>query len=70
MSFAGIIFLHKSCSPTMTGSGNALNVVMRRTTLSSKRWTAASINFLTQDEMRRLLDVISSKRDSAIFLLA
>jgi hypothetical protein len=22
------------------------------------RWTAASINFLTQDELRRLLDVI------------
>jgi hypothetical protein len=25
------------------------------------RWTAASINFLTQDEMRRLLDGIPSK---------
>jgi integrase len=34
------------------------------------RWTAASINFLTQDEMRRLLDTIPSKRDYAIFLLA
>jgi integrase/recombinase XerD len=34
------------------------------------RWTAASINFLTQDELRRLLDVIDSKRDYAIFLLA
>jgi site-specific recombinase XerD len=34
------------------------------------RWTAASINFLTQDEMRRLFDVIDSKRDYAIFLLA
>jgi integrase len=31
---------------------------------------AASINFLTQDEMRHLLDVIPSKRDYAIFLLA
>jgi site-specific recombinase XerD len=34
------------------------------------RWTAASINFLTQDELRRLLDGIPSKRDYAIFLLA
>jgi site-specific recombinase XerD len=34
------------------------------------RWTVASINFLTQDEMRRLLDCIPSKRDYAIFLLA
>jgi site-specific recombinase XerD len=37
---------------------------------SYKRWTAATINFLTQDEMRRLLDAIDSKRDYAIFLLA
>src|SRR5258705_77510 len=36
----------------------------------SKPWTAATINFLTQDEMRHLLDVIDSKRDYAIFLLA
>ncbi len=36
----------------------------------SPRWTAASINFLTQDELRRLLDGIPSKRDYAIFLLA
>jgi integrase len=35
-----------------------------------QRWTAASINFLTQDEMRHLLDAITSKRDYAIFLLA
>jgi site-specific recombinase XerD len=35
-----------------------------------KRWTADSINFLTQDEMRRLLGCIPSKRDYAIFLLA
>ena len=35
-----------------------------------QRWTAATINFLTQDEMRRLLDAIDSKRDYAIFLLA
>jgi type 1 fimbriae regulatory protein FimB len=35
-----------------------------------QRWTAATINFLTQDEMRRLFDAIDSKRDSAIFLLA
>jgi type 1 fimbriae regulatory protein FimB len=37
---------------------------------SNKRWTAASINFLTQDEMRRLLSAIDSKRDQAMFLLA
>src|SRR5215216_8082991 len=36
----------------------------------SKPWTAATINFLTQDEMHRLLDAIDSKRDYAIFLLA
>jgi type 1 fimbriae regulatory protein FimB len=36
----------------------------------SGRWTANTINFLTQDEMRRLLDVIDSKRDYAIMLLA
>ena len=34
------------------------------------RWTAASIHFLTQDELRRLLDASDSKRDYAIFLLA
>jgi integrase len=43
---------------------------MPKVSSSLKRWTAASINFLTQDEMRRLLDAIDSKRDSAIFLLA
>ncbi len=43
---------------------------MSPTPKPSHRWTAASINFLTQDEMRRLLDVIPSKRDYAIFLLA
>jgi type 1 fimbriae regulatory protein FimB len=37
---------------------------------TSQCWTAATINFLTQDEMRRLLDAIDSKRDSAISLLA
>jgi integrase len=35
-----------------------------------KPWTAASINLLTQDEIRCLFDAIDSKRDSAIFLLA
>jgi site-specific recombinase XerD len=35
-----------------------------------KRWTAASIDFLTQDELRRLFDVIDSKRHYAIFLVA
>jgi integrase len=33
------------------------------------RWTAAGINFLTQDEMSRLLSAIDSKRNHAIFLL-
>ena len=36
----------------------------------SSRWTAATINFLTQDEMRRLLEAIDSKRDYALFLIA
>ena len=36
----------------------------------SKPWTAASIQFLTQSEMRTLLDIIPSKRDYAIFLIA
>jgi hypothetical protein len=35
-----------------------------------QRWTAATINFLTEDERRRLLDAIDSKRDYAIFLFA
>ena len=43
---------------------------MSTTPQAPKRWTAASINFLTQDEMRRLFDAIDSKRDYAIFLLA
>jgi site-specific recombinase XerD len=33
-------------------------------------WTAATIHFLTQAEMRALLDVIAAKRDYAMFLLA
>jgi site-specific recombinase XerD len=36
----------------------------------STRWSAAKIHFLTQDEMQRLLSVIDSKRDFAIFLTA
>jgi site-specific recombinase XerD len=35
-----------------------------------KSWSAATIQFLTQSEMRRLLDAIDSKRDYALFLLA
>jgi type 1 fimbriae regulatory protein FimB len=42
----------------------------QRLNVIPKRWTAASINFLTQDEMRRLLSAIDSKRDRAMFLLA
>jgi site-specific recombinase XerD len=41
-----------------------------RLSTTRPRWTAASINFLTQDEMRRLLSAINSKRDYAIMLLA
>jgi hypothetical protein len=36
---------------------------------TTKPWTAATINFLAQDEMRHLLDSISSKRDYLEFLL-
>ena len=35
-----------------------------------KRWGADQIQFLTQDEMRRLLAVIKDKRDYALFLIA
>jgi site-specific recombinase XerD len=42
----------------------------QRLNVTPKRWTTASINFLTQDEMRRLLSAIDSKRDQAMFLLA
>jgi integrase len=42
----------------------------KKLSITHTRWTAASINFLTQDETRRLLDAIDSKRDYAIFLLA
>jgi integrase len=45
---------------------------MSKTTLTqaSKSWNSASIHFLTQSEMRALLDSIPSKRDYAIFLPA
>jgi site-specific recombinase XerD len=43
---------------------------MTTTPQRSKGWDTATVNFLTQDEMRRLLDAIDSKRDYAIFLLA
>ena len=35
-----------------------------------KRWGAEQIQFLTQDQMRRLLGVIKGKRDYALFLIA
>jgi integrase len=35
-----------------------------------KSWTADTIQFLTQDELRKLFSVITSTRDYAIFLLA
>jgi type 1 fimbriae regulatory protein FimB len=42
------------------------------TTQPRTRWTAATIRYLTQDEMQRLLSVIAStsKHDYAIFLIA
>ena len=36
----------------------------------SKQWNADHIQFLTQNEMRRLLAVIKGKRDYALFLIA
>ena len=35
-----------------------------------RSWSAATIQFLTQTEMRNLLSVIDSKRDAALFLIA
>ena len=35
-----------------------------------KKWGAEDIQFLTQDEMRRLLAAIKDKRDYALFLIA
>src|SRR5215211_106621 len=35
-----------------------------------RSWSAATIQFLTQGEMRSLLAAIDSKRDSALFLIA
>ena len=43
---------------------------MDATPKPSPRWTASSINFLTQAETRRLFHAIDSKRDTAMFLLA
>jgi integrase len=43
---------------------------MNTTPKHSGRWTADTVDYLLQDEMRRLLDAIDSKRDYAIFLLA
>jgi integrase len=39
-------------------------------TTPHKPWSAATIHFLTQSEMKNLLVAIDSKRDSALFLLA
>jgi integrase len=49
----------------MTMSRHSTKIEIARTA-----WTAASIHFLTQSEMRALLDAIPSKRDYAIFLIA
>ena len=35
-----------------------------------RSWSAATIQFLTQSEMRRLLDAIDTRRDKALFLIA
>ena len=39
-------------------------------TTPRRSWSAATIQFLTQSEMRSLLAVIDSKRDAALFLIA
>jgi site-specific recombinase XerD len=54
----------------MTKLSHQSKQTTQRSDVTPKRWTAASINFLTQDEMRRLLSAIDSKRDYAIMLLA
>jgi site-specific recombinase XerD len=54
----------------MTKLSHQSKRITQRLDVTPKRWTAASINFLTQDEMRRLLSAIDSKRDHAMFLLA
>src|SRR2546430_4569446 len=37
---------------------------------ATRAWSADTIIYLTQDELRRLFDVIDNPRDYAIFLLA
>ena len=39
-------------------------------TTPGRSWSAATIQFLTQSEMRALLAVIDAKRDAALFLIA
>jgi type 1 fimbriae regulatory protein FimB/type 1 fimbriae regulatory protein FimE len=43
---------------------------MRKSPTPSITWTTQSIQYLTQDELRRLLNVIKDKRDTALFLLS
>jgi integrase len=43
---------------------------MKTTPKHASRWTAATVKFLSQDELRRLLRAIDSKRDYAIILIA
>src|SRR5437764_5878668 len=58
-------------SPTSTnGRRNAAAVVRTHTAEHVRRPEQRTIQFLTQDELRRLFKVIHSKRDKAIFLVA
>jgi site-specific recombinase XerD len=43
---------------------------MKTTPKHASRWTSATVKFLSQDDLRRLLRVIDSKRDYAIVLIA
>jgi hypothetical protein len=42
----------------------------KKPTKPQKSWTADTIQFLTQDELRKLFSVIPHKRDYALFLVA
>jgi integrase len=61
-----------SKTTTSTSKGKGKNEPKPKKAAPVKPWTAASIQFLTQPELRRLLDVARarSKRDYAIFLIA
>ena len=60
----------KSSRTNSTGRRKAVAVVQPSPTARVRRSEQRTIHFLTQDELRRLFKVISSKRDKAIFLVA